>query len=231
MEIQYLGHAGFQIRFNDFDLVIDPFISGNPLAKNINLDELNPDFILLTHGHQDHILDVESLVENSKATIISNFEVVSWYENKGIQGHPMNHGGRYQFDFGWIKYVNAIHSSVLPDGTYGGNPGGFVIWNEDPGKDNNCIYIAGDTALTIDMKLIPQTCPTLDLAVLPIGDNFTMGYQDAAIAAEFVQASKILGCHFDTFPPIVIDHKAATDHFKNKGLELILLDIGKTLTV
>ncbi len=143
----------------------------------------------------------------------------------------MNHGGRYQFDFGWVKYVNAIHSSVLPDGTYGGNPGGFVIWNEDPGKDNTCIYIAGDTALTIDMKLIPEICPKLDLAILPIGDNFTMGYQDATIAAEFVQASKILGCHFDTFPPIVIDHKVATDYFKNKGLELILLDIGKSLTV
>lgn len=231
MEIRYLGHGGFQIKYNDFDLVIDPFISGNPLAENIKTEELNSDFILLTHGHQDHVLDAESIAKKSGATIISNFEIVSWYETKGIRGHPMNHGGQYQFDFGWVKYLHAIHSSVLPDGTYGGNPGGFVIWNEDRGKDHTCIYIAGDTALTMDMKLIPQICPKLDVAIFPIGDNFTMGYQDAALAAEFVQAPKVLGCHYDTFPPIVIDQKAAIEHFQKKKLELILLDIGKSWTV
>ncbi|MCY4561975.1 MAG: metal-dependent hydrolase [Flavobacteriaceae bacterium] len=231
MEIRYLGHGGFQINFNESQLIIDPFVSGNPLAKSIDIDNLEADYILLTHGHEDHVLDAESIAKKFGSTIISNFEIVSWYGAREILGHPMNHGGKYRFEFGCVKYVNAIHSSVLPDGTYGGNPGGFVIWNDEKGKDNICIYIAGDTALTIDMKLIPETCPKIDLAILPIGDNFTMGYEDAALAAEFVNASKIIGCHYDTFPPIVIDRKSAVDCFRKRGKELILLDIGSQINI
>lgn len=158
--------------------------------------------------------------------IVSNYEIVSWYGEKGLKGHPMNHGGKVAFDFGAVKYVNAIHSSVLPDGTYGGNPGGFVI-----SLENKIIYIAGDTALTYDMKLIPETIGKVDLAVLPIGDNFTMGYEDAAIAADFVACSKVLGCHYDTFPPIALDKEKALAHFKDKDKELILLEIGSSLAV
>ena len=148
----------------------------------------------------------------------------SWNGAKGVEGHPMNHGGKWVFDFGTVKYVNAIHSSVLPDGTYGGNPGGFVIWN-----DEVCFYHAGDTALTLDMKLIPDTCPKLDFAILPIGDNFTMDYRDAAIAAEFIQCDTIVGCHYDTFGYIEIDHEAAKKAFQDKGKTLLLPSIGETI--
>lgn len=223
MTITYLGHAAFLLEIAGKHIIVDPFISANPLASHINIDDLKADYILLTHGHQDHVLDVEQIVQNNpNALIVSNYEIVSWYGEKGISGHPLNHGGKKVFDFGTVKYVNAIHSSVLPDGTYGGNPGGFVLWNAD-----KCVYIAGDTALTQDMKLIPDTCPGLDLAILPVGDNFTMGYEDAAVAADFIKCKQVLGCHYDTFPPIALDKEIAKQHFSANGKELILLEIGK----
>jgi L-ascorbate metabolism protein UlaG (beta-lactamase superfamily) len=147
------------------------------------------------------------------------------YGAKGIEGHPMNHGGSWNFDFGKVTYTNAIHTSSFPDGSYGGNPGGFIIET----KENN-IYIAGDTALTMDMKLIPMQCK-IDLAVLPIGDNFTMGINNAIIASDFVECNRILGYHFDTFGYIKIDLQEAIDKFKNAGKELSLLEIGGNLTV
>ena len=221
MKLSYLGQSCFQIQTKGYDIIIDPFISQNPLATHIKLNELKADYILLSHGHGDHVADAEYLARENKATIISNFEVVTWYEGKGIKGHPMNHGGKWKFDFGTVKYVNAVHSSMLPDGSYGGSSGGFVIWN-----DEVSIYFAGDTALTWDMKLIPMTCPTLDIAILPIGDNFTMGYEDAVIASDFIQCDKIIGCHFDTFGYIKLDHESAINEFKNAGKELILLAPG-----
>ena len=127
------------------------------MAKKIDLDALDVDYLFLTHGHQDHVLDAEANAKRTGAKIISNYEIVSWYEAKGVSGRPMNHGGKYPFGFGTVTYVSAIHSSVLPDGTYGGNPGDFVVWN-----DCNFFYVAGDTALTYDMKLIPALCPKLD---------------------------------------------------------------------
>lgn len=222
MKITFLGHATLLLEFNGKSILVDPFISGNAQASHIDIDAIRCDYILVTHGHQDHVLDVERIASNNPgALLVSNYEIVTWFGAKGIQGHPMNHGGQYSFDFGTVKYVNAIHSSVLPDGSYGGNPGGFVIYN-----DKQCVYIAGDTALTMDMKLIPMTCPTLDLAILPIGDNFTMGYKDACIASDFIQCDHVLGYHFDTFPPIKLDRKKAQSHFEEKGKDLILLDIG-----
>lgn len=227
MKITYLGHATLHIESEGVHFIVDPFISANKLANHIDVDSIKADYILLTHGHQDHLLDVEAIVKNnSNALLISNYEVIQWFGAKNIAGHPLNHGGKATFDFGTVKYVNAIHSSVLPDGSYGGNPGGFVI-----SMHEKCIYIAGDTALTLDMKLIPDTCPPLDLAILPVGDNFTMGYEDAAIAADFVQCNVILGYHFDTFPPIQLDKDAAKGHFKSKGKELHLLEIGASLEV
>ena len=226
MKITYLGHSSFIIETKGTQLLFDPFISGNPLAKNIDISTIPADYILLSHGHQDHVLDAEAIAKRTGAKIISNFEIVSWYGEKGIEGHPMNHGGKFKFDFGIVKYVNAIHSSVLPDGTYGGNPGGFVIWN-----DEGCFYFAGDTALTMDMKLIPMTCPQLDFAVLPIGDNFTMSYDEAIIACDFINCEKVVACHYDTFGYIKIDHKEVQKAFSDKGKELVLLPIGESLSL
>ena len=225
MKITFLGHASLQIEINDTCIIVDPFISGNEKAKDINIYNLKADYILLTHAHQDHILDTEVIAKNTGATIISNYEIVTYFENKGITGHPMNIGGSWQFNFGKITMTNAIHSSSFPDGSYGGNPAGFILET----KEGN-VYIAGDTALTKDMELIPfQT--KLDLAVLPIGDNFTMGINDAILASDFIQCSKILGYHFDTFGYIEINHQQAIDAFKNNKKELILLKIGDYMEI
>ncbi|MCR9227197.1 MAG: metal-dependent hydrolase [Flavobacteriaceae bacterium] len=227
MKITFLGHATFLIEMNGKHILVDPFITGNEMTSDINIDDLKVDYIFLTHGHQDHVLDVEAVAKNNPdALLVSNFEVVSWFGNKGIEGHGMNHGGKYTFDFGTAKYVTAIHSSMLPDGSNGGNPGGFVLWD-----DSKCIYIAGDTALTKDMELIPMTCPKLDIAILPIGDNFTMGYEDATIASDFIECDQVIGCHYDTFPPIKLDKPKAVEYFEKKGKKLILPSIGESITI
>ena len=225
MKITFLGHASLSIKVEGKYIIVDPFISGNELAKGIDINSLKADYILITHAHEDHILDVETLAKRTKAKIISNYEIVTHFGNLGIEGHPMNHGGSWQFDFGKVTYTNAIHTSSFPDGSYGGQPGGFILET----KEGN-IYIAGDTALTMDMKLIPMQTK-LDLAILPIGDNFTMGIESASISAEFVECNKVLGYHYDTFGYIEIDHEKAIDTFKNKGMDLILLEIGNSLQV
>lgn len=225
MKITYYGHASLGIEVNGKFLVVDPFITGNELASHININDIKADYILITHAHGDHILDVETIAKNTGATIVSNAEIAGHYEAKGFKAHPMNHGGTWMFDFGKLKYVNAIHSSSFPDGSYGGQPGGFVIEAE-----NRNIYIAGDTALTYDMKLIPMRNP-LDLAILPIGSNFTMDVDDATIAAEFLAVNRVLGYHFDTFGYIKIDHEVAKEKFKSKNKELILLEIGSSIEI
>ena len=225
MNVTYLGHGCVSISANEKTLLIDPFISGNSLAKHINIDDLSADYILITHAHQDHILDVEAIAKRTGAKLISNYEIIMHYIAKGFDGHPVNHGGTCVFDDIAIKYVNAVHTSSFPDGSYGGQPGGFVISYKD-----KSVYIAGDTAVTFDMKLIPMQTK-LDLAILPIGDNFTMGVDDAIIASNFVECDKVLGCHYNTFPPIEIDEKDAIQKFKNKNKELVLLEIGNSISI
>lgn len=223
MKITFYGHASLGIEVNNVHILIDPYISANPKAEHINIDELKADYILLTHAHQDHILDVEAIAKRCNSIIVSNFEIVSYFEAKGFEGHPMNLGGSWDFEFGIVKYVNAIHTSSFPDGQYGGQPGGFVI----EGERKN-IYIAGDTALTMDMKLIPMRTK-LDLAILPIGDNFTMGVEDAILASDFIECDKILGYHYDTFGYIEIDHEEAKRKFFAKDKDLMLLEIGESI--
>jgi L-ascorbate metabolism protein UlaG (beta-lactamase superfamily) len=223
MKITFYGHASLGIETNGKHIIVDPYITANELASHINIDELKADYILLTHAHGDHVLDVEAIAKNTGATIVSNAEIATYYADKGFTSHPMNHGGSWQFDFGRVKYVNAIHSSQFPDGSYGGNQGGFVIE-----ADRN-IYIAGDTALTFDMKLIPLRTK-LDLAILPIGSNFTMDAEDAVIASDFVECNNVLGYHYDTFGYIKIDHEATKKLFEDKGKNLTLLEIGNSLT-
>ena len=224
MKVTFYGHASLGIEINGKHILVDPFISGNEKAANIDINELQADYILVTHAHQDHILDVEAIAKRTGAVIVSNYEIVVHYQNLGLNGHPMNHGGSWKFDFGKVKYVNAIHTSSFPDGSYGGQPGGFII------KADKTIYIAGDTALTYDMKLIGKQFD-LDLAILPIGDNFTMGVEDAIIASDYVKCDTILGYHFDTFGYIEIDKPKAKAKFDSQLKRLKLLNIGKTMVV
>lgn len=224
MKITFYGQNSLGIEVSGKHIMIDPFISENPLSKGkIDIGELKADYILLTHAHQDHTLDAEAIASNTGAVIVSNYEIAMHFEAKGCKVHPMNHGGSWKFDFGNVKYVHAIHTSSFADGTYGGQPGGFVI----EGEHKN-IYIAGDTALTMDMKLIPMQTK-LDLAILPIGDNFTMGIDDAILASNFVDCDKILGVHYDTFGYIEIDHDEAKRKFYKAGKDLMLLDIGESI--
>lgn len=223
MKITYYGHASLGIEVGGKHIIVDPFITGNPQAAGIDINTLEADYILLTHAHGDHILDVEAIAKRTNAVIVSNAEIATYYEQREFKAHPMNHGGSWNFDFGKVRYVNAIHSSSFPDGSYGGNPGGFVIESE-----HKNIYIAGDTALTMDMKLIPLRTK-LDLAILPIGNNFTMDVEDAIIASDFVECDKILGYHFDTFGYIKIDHEESIRKFFDKGKDLMLLEIGASI--
>lgn len=224
MKITFYGQNSLGIEVLGKNIIVDPFITGNPLSKDkIDIQSLKADYILLTHAHQDHVLDAEAIANNTGATIVSNYEIAQYYQERGIKAHPMNHGGNWQFDFGKVKYVIAHHTSSFADGTYGGQPGGFVI----EGEHKN-IYIAGDTALTMDMKLIPMNTK-LDLAILPIGDNFTMGVDDAIIASDFVACDKVLGVHYDTFGYIEIDHEIAKKKFYDAGKDLMLLEIGESI--
>lgn len=220
--LTYYGHASFGVTLADgTKLLVDPFISPNPLAKDIDVDAIEADYVLLTHGHADHIMDAEAILKRTGAKLVSNFEIVTWFGGKGIENaHGMNHGGGFDFPFGRVKYVNAIHSSSFPDGSYAGNPGGFVIETPD-----SSFYISGDTALHADQKILGER-HRLDFAILCIGDNFTMGPSDAALAAEWAGVKKAVGVHYDTFPPIEIDHEEAKGAFAQRGIELLLPAIG-----
>lgn len=225
MKFTYFGHASFMIETNGKKLLFDPFISPNELAKDIDISALKPDYIILSHGHGDHVADVEAIYANSEATIISTYEVVSWFQAKGLErAHPMNHGGSWQFDFGKIKLVNAIHSSSMPDGSYGGNPAGVVIQNHE-----GTFYYAGDTALTKDMELIGEEFD-LNFAILPVGDNFTMGVADAMKAAKMINCTEIVGVHFDTFPYVAIDHDEAVKLATAANVNLVLPKIGEEIS-
>lgn len=225
-ELTFYGHSCFSVKIAGKTLLFDPFISPNPLASEIDIQTIQADYVLISHGHEDHVADALPILERTGAQLISNFEIVTWFGQQGISnGHPLNHGGSVQLPFGRVKFVNAVHSSVLPDGSYGGNPGGFVIESE---QDN--FYFSGDTALTYDMKLLGEF-HQLDWAVLCVGDNFTMGYHDAAICAEWIGVHEVVGTHFDSFPYIEIDHQAAVDSFARRDLTLHLPSVGDTINL
>ena len=192
MRVTYYGHACFAAQVAGRTRLFDPFISENELAKGVNVQTIPADYILISHGHADHMADATAIARRTGATIISNYEITVWFGKA--------------FDFGRVQFVNAIHSSSLPDGTYGGNPGGFVVSSAEGN-----FYYSGDTALTLDMRLIGEAT-RLKFAALCIGDNFTMGVDDAIKAAEFVRCNEVLGLHYNTFPPIRIDTHAAVEN-------------------
>jgi L-ascorbate metabolism protein UlaG (beta-lactamase superfamily) len=226
MKITYYGHSCFHVEINGKNLLLDPFITDNPLAKHIDVNSITADYILISHGHGDHIADAKPIARRTGATVISNYEIITWLEKQGVEkSHPMNHGGSWVFDFGKVKFVNAVHSSSLPDGSYGGNPGGFLIESSEGN-----FYYAGDTALTYDMKLIGDY-KKINIAFLPIGNNYTMGVDNALIASDFIRCDTIIGMHYDTFSHIKINHEEAKNKFTVAGKDLVLMKIGESFTI
>jgi len=226
MKFTSYGHSCFAIEVAGKKLLFDPFVTGNPLAKDkIDIMSIEADYILVSHGHGDHTGDLVAIAKNTKATVITAYEIVNWLNAQGIDhAHPMNFGA-FNFEFGEVRFTPATHSSALPDGSYGGNPGGFLIKTSEGN-----IYYTGDTCLTMDLQLIPRYAK-LDFAIMPIGGNFTMNVSDAIMAAEMVQAKKIIGVHFDSFGYIKIDHAKAKADFKAAGLELVLPEIGGSFEI
>jgi L-ascorbate metabolism protein UlaG (beta-lactamase superfamily) len=223
MKYTYLGQSSFLLETDTHKFLFDPFISPNPLAKTIDITKLQADYILVSHGHEDHVADLIVLAKQTKAKVIAMPEIISWVNKQGVDNvHSMNYG-KYTFDFGMVRMVWATHSSSLPDGSYGRNPAGFVL--ELDGKQ---IYFAGDTGLTIEMKLLAELYK-LNYAILPIGGNYTMNVDDAAIAANYINCDKIIGIHYDTFPVIEIDSANAIENFKRAQKTLLLPAIGETI--
>ncbi|WP_212002810.1 metal-dependent hydrolase [Chitinophaga sp. HK235] len=220
------GHSCFAVEIKGKRILFDPFITHNELAKKVDVNAIQADYIFVSHGHEDHTADLIDLAKRTGATVVSNFEIVMWASRQGISKiHPMNTGGKWNFDFGTVKCVAAQHSSSFADGSYAGNPMGFVFMT-----DEGNFYYSGDTALTMEMELIPDIAQ-LDFAVLPIGDNFTMGPEDAIAAADMIGCEKIIGIHYDTFGYIKIDKKAVLRMFDDAGVELLLPEIGSTIEV
>ncbi|HEY4109045.1 metal-dependent hydrolase [Puia sp.] len=224
MKLTFYGHATFSIEVNGKTLLFDPFFTGNPHTKNIDIDKIKADYLFITHGHGDHTADVVRVAKNTGAKCVAAAEIAGWLNKNGVENaHPLNHGGPVGFDFGKVRAVNAIHSSSFSDGTYAGNPLGFVFTT--PAGN---FYAAGDTALTMDMQLIPLWAK-LDFAILPIGGNYTMDPADALHAADFVKCKKIVGVHYNTWPIIQIDAEKAKADFAAAGKELLLPKPGETI--
>ncbi|MBW2409692.1 MAG: metal-dependent hydrolase [Deltaproteobacteria bacterium] len=201
LKISWLSHACFLIEADQTKILIDPFVTDNPLAP-VKADDVDADFILVSHGHGDHVGDTISIAKRTGATVVSNYEIQNWVVSQGVENaHPLHIGGGFNFDWGRVKLTIAHHGSALPDGSYGGNPCGFLLTIQ--GKN---IYHACDTSLFYDMKLIGEE--GIDLAILPIGDNFTMGPDDALRAVKLIEPKQVVPIHYDTFDVIKQDPRA-----------------------
>jgi L-ascorbate metabolism protein UlaG (beta-lactamase superfamily) len=226
MKFTFYGHSCFLIETQGKKLLFDPFITGNELAKDVDVNSIEADYILVSHGHGDHVGDLVSIAKRTGATVIGMYEVMSWASQQGCEKTIGMNFGPANMEFGELRMVPAMHSSGLPDGSYGGNPGGFILKNSEGN-----FYFSGDTCLMMDMQLIPKYYAKLDFAILPVGGHFTMNVADAVVAAGFIECNKIVGVHFDTFGYIKIDHDNAKDAFKKAGKELILPAIGETISI
>jgi len=221
----WYGHATIGIDTGGFKLLIDPFFKENSQTAQ-NPDELDADYILVTHGHSDHVGDALSIARRTGAVVISNAEIGTWFSKQGVKTHAQHLGGGFNYPFGYLKMTFALHGSGLPDGSYGGNPGGFLLTTLDGKK----LYLAGDTGLFGDMKLIGDE--GLNLAVLPIGDNYTMGPKDALLAVKLLRPQVVVPIHYNTFPVIQQDPVAWAETVKNEtAARVILMRPGETIEV
>lgn len=218
VDITYLGHSSFLFEHNGVKIMVDPFISANEKV-DVDVNSLDVDIILVTHGHQDHLLDVKTLYDQNDCKVYANYEVSAYLNDNGVECMGFNHGGTVDLGVGTVKYVQAVHSSSLPDGSYGGNPGGFIF------DFDKKFYYSGDTALFSDMKLFKP----VDFAILCMGGHFTMDYKDALIASEFLKVDEVIGMHYDTFEPINIDHDKVIRYFEKAEKKLTLMDINSKM--
>jgi L-ascorbate metabolism protein UlaG (beta-lactamase superfamily) len=224
VSITYHGHSCFNIRTGETDLLVDPFLTGNALA-DITPQQARADYILISHAHGDHLGDAVPIAKRTHAQVIANFEIANYMERHGIQAHGMHIGGARNYPFGKVKLTIAHHGSSFPDGSYGGNPCGFLFWLE--GK---VLYFAGDTALTYDMRLYGEE--GIDVAMLPIGDNFTMGPEDAVKAVNFLQPRQAVLMHYNTFGVIAQDAESVAQAVRgHTKAEPVLMKPGKSLIV
>ncbi len=227
MKLTYLSHSCFFLETATHRLILDPFLSGNPLART-RPEEIECDYILVSHGHEDHLGDAVEIARRTGATVISNYETANVCGARGAKFHPMQHGGAWRFPFGRVKLTLAHHSSSLHSGdgfAYLGNPAGMLITAE--GKT---LYHAGDTALFLDMKLIGELDP-IDVALLPIGDNFTMGPRDAARAVGFLKAKRAIPMHYNTFDLIKVDPQEFARAVEPGTAEVKVMEIGETIEI
>jgi len=224
LKLTYHGHSCFELDAEGHRVIVDPFLNGNTHAK-VKPSDLKVEAILISHGHGDHVGDAVEIAKKNRCPVVANYEIAGWFQGQGVEAHPMHIGGSHTFPFGRAKLTPAAHGSALPDGTYGGLAAGFLVW-----MGGKCVYYAGDTGLHSDMALYGRIHP-IDLALLPIGDNFTMGVDDAVEAAILCQAKEAMPIHFDTFPVIAADPKEFVRKLEARGGKGRLVGFGETITV
>jgi L-ascorbate metabolism protein UlaG (beta-lactamase superfamily) len=225
VKVTWHGHAALTLDVDGTILLVDPYLSDNPAAET-GPENVKADYILISHGHGDHVGDAVEIAKRTGAMVITNFEIANWMGDRGLEVHPQHLGGGFEYPFGYLKLTLALHGSALPDGSYGGNPAGFLLTTKDEKK----IYLACDTGLFGDMRLIGEE--GIDLAVLPIGDNFTMGPKDALRAVEFIHPKHVIPVHYNTWDLIAQDPNAWADKVEAQtDAKVHVLEPGESFTL